>query len=66
MLGAYGRQKRASNPLDLDADYSELPRRQWELNLGPLEEQLMLSTTDPSIWFLSSIMVLFYNEVEDM
>jgi hypothetical protein len=30
-------------------DSCELPRRCWKLNSCPLEEQLVLSTTEPSL-----------------
>jgi hypothetical protein len=40
------RQKRASDPI---TDGCEPPCGCWELNSGPLEEQLMLLTTKPSL-----------------
>jgi hypothetical protein len=46
-------QKRAS---DLITDVFEIPCDCWELNSGPLEEQPMLLTTEPS---LQSICILF-------
>ena len=39
-------QKRAS---DLITDACEPPYGCWELNSGPLEEQAMLLTTEPSL-----------------
>ena len=38
------------DPLGLGViDSCELPCWYWELNLGPLEEQLVLSTPEPSL-----------------
>lgn len=34
---------------DLKTDGCELPRGCWELSLGPLEEQLVLLTNEPSL-----------------
>ena len=35
--------------LKLELESCELPCGCWELNLGPLEEQLELFTTEPSL-----------------
>jgi len=39
-------QKRASDPI---TDGCEPPRGFWDLNSGPLEEQSVLLTTEPSL-----------------
>jgi hypothetical protein len=44
-------QKRAS---DIIIDGCELPCGFWELNSGPLEEQMVLLTTEPSLQSLLS------------
>ena len=49
---AIGGQKRALGFLELGG--SELPCRCWGLNLGPLEEQSVLLTTEP---FLQPLIV---------
>ena len=41
---AHGSQKRALDPVEL-----EVPRRSWELNLDPLEEQPVVLTAEPSL-----------------
>jgi hypothetical protein len=47
MPGAPGGQKRASGHLELRVmDGCELPFRCWEPNLGILQEQQVLSTTE--------------------
>ena len=43
-------QKRASDPI---TDGCEPPCGCWELNSGPLEERLLLLTTEPSLQYLS-------------
>ena len=50
-------QKRAP---DLITDGCEPPCRCWELNSGPLEEQAMLLTTEPS---LQPISLKFYSQL---
>ena len=50
--GDLGGQKRALEPLDPGADGCELPYGLWELNLGLLQEQLMLSITSPTLQLL--------------
>jgi hypothetical protein len=47
-------QQRASDPI---ADGCEPPCGCWELNSGPLEEQAVLLTTEPS--FRSQILIFF-------
>jgi hypothetical protein len=42
------RPERASDPLELVTDACEPPCECWELNPGPLEDQLVLLTTEPS------------------
>lgn len=43
-------QKRALGPLGLELQMLvELTCRCWDLNLGPLEEQLVLLTVEPSL-----------------
>jgi hypothetical protein len=50
-------QKRAS---DLITDGCEPPRGCWELNSGPLEEQSVLLTSEPSLQSLNVIVVKKY------
>ena len=42
-------QKRVLNPLELELDSCELPCGCCKLNLGPLEEQPVLLTAEPSL-----------------
>jgi hypothetical protein len=57
--GAYRDQKRASDPLELVTCGYELPCGWWELNLGPLEEQSVLLTTEQSPWPVSDFKPFF-------
>ena len=49
--GAHGGQKKALDPLDLDFQESEPPcgSQESNSNSGPLKEQQMLSTAEPSL-----------------
>jgi hypothetical protein len=49
MLHVCGGQKRVLNPLELELDSCELPCGCCKLNLGPLEEQPVLLTAEPSL-----------------
>ena len=47
---AYRGQKKALDLLELDfTDGCELPRGDWELNLGPLQEQQVLFTAESTL-----------------
>lgn len=47
--GARGRQKRTSGLLELELQAGVSYILTWELSLGPLKEQCVLITTDPSL-----------------
>ena len=47
--GVHGGQKRDIQPGTGVTDGCELPHKFWDLNPGPLEEQLVLLTTEPSL-----------------
>jgi hypothetical protein len=62
-------QKRASDPI---TDGHEPPYGCWELNWGPLEEQLVLLTAEPSFqpclldfYFTVSIFITKYRNIEN-
>ena len=48
----HGGKKRASHPLKLELHLVVSHLRGWELNLDPLEEQLVPLTTKLSLWHL--------------
>ena len=47
--GSHGDQERAPDPLELDWMVVSFRGGDWELNLGFLEEQPVLFTTEPSL-----------------
>jgi len=55
-------QKRASDPI---TDGCEPPCGCWELNSGPLEEQSMLLTTEPSLQPLNAVLYKKKNQQKD-
>ena len=55
LLSSDTHQKRASDPV---TDGSESPCGCWDLNPGPLEEQSVLLTAEPSLQPLNRILIL--------
>jgi hypothetical protein len=56
MPGAQAGQKRASDPVGQDADGCEPPYGYQQLNLGPLQEQQVHLSTEPSLQFLKAML----------
>jgi hypothetical protein len=60
--GVHGGQKRDIQPGTGVTDGCELPHKFWDLNPGPLEEQLVLLTTEPSLHL--PVLWCFYSNKE--